>query len=215
MSSAGAALLTALEYPDLRVPAPPGPERARMEQVPAGPTEAQVQQRVAAAVAEAIAACEARLRKELAAEREAAAALHAGRLAECLRQFATEQRSYFERVEMEVVQLSMAIARKVLGREAQADPTLMRALVRVAIEGFEEGAKVTLRVPEGQLERWRQAFAAAELDRICQLAADTTLQDEECMLETAVGSAQFGVEVQLKEIERGFFDLLAMRPAAS
>ncbi len=214
MSSLGAAPVMAFEYLDLRAPALPEPEPPRAEQVLAGPTEAQVQQRIAAAITEAIAACEARLRGELASERERGAVLQRDHLADCVRRFAAEQQSYLERVELEVVQLSLAIARRILVREAQADPTLMRALVRVALGNFKEGATITLKVPERQIEPWRQALAAAELSRFCQLAGDATLHGEECTLETAVGSAHFGVEVQMKEIERGFFDLLALRSAA-
>jgi flagellar assembly protein FliH len=33
------------------------------------------------------------------------------------------------------------------------------------------------------------------------------------VLETELGSANFGLDTQLKEVEQGFFDLLALRPA--
>ncbi len=32
------------------------------------------------------------------------------------------------------------------------------------------------------------------------------------MVETELGSANFGLDTQLKEVEQGFFDLLALRP---
>jgi len=35
---------------------------------------------------------------------------------------------------------------------------------------------------------------------------------DDCVLETDVGSASFSIEAQLKEVEQGFFDLLAQRP---
>jgi flagellar assembly protein FliH len=35
----------------------------------------------------------------------------------------------------------------------------------------------------------------------------------DCILETEMGSANFSIEAQLKEVEQGFFDLLAQRPA--
>jgi flagellar assembly protein FliH len=41
---------------------------------------------------------------------------------------------------------------------------------------------------------------------------DSALEPERCVLETSMGTAQLGVEVQLKEIEQGFMDLLAARP---
>jgi flagellar assembly protein FliH len=42
---------------------------------------------------------------------------------------------------------------------------------------------------------------------------DAQLSPEDCILETDLGSANFSIDAQLKEVEQGFFDLLAQRPA--
>jgi flagellar assembly protein FliH len=34
------------------------------------------------------------------------------------------------------------------------------------------------------------------------------------VLQTELGSANFSLDAQLKEVEQGFFDLLALRPAS-
>ena len=41
---------------------------------------------------------------------------------------------------------------------------------------------------------------------------DATLGPGHCILETELGSTDLTLESQLKEIEQGFFDLLAQRP---
>ena len=41
---------------------------------------------------------------------------------------------------------------------------------------------------------------------------DPTLGPGHCILETELGSTDLTLETQLKEIEQGFFDLLAQRP---
>jgi flagellar assembly protein FliH len=41
---------------------------------------------------------------------------------------------------------------------------------------------------------------------------DGNLGPDDCMLETDLGSADFSIDTQLKEVEQGFFDLLAHRP---
>jgi flagellar assembly protein FliH len=41
---------------------------------------------------------------------------------------------------------------------------------------------------------------------------DTHLGPDDCILETDLGSANFSIDAQMKEIEQGFFDLLAQRP---
>ena len=45
-----------------------------------------------------------------------------------------------------------------------------------------------------------------------EIVDDAALAIERCELRTSMGVAQLGVEVQLKEIEQGFADLLAARP---
>jgi len=41
---------------------------------------------------------------------------------------------------------------------------------------------------------------------------DAALSDHDCLVETELGVANFGLDTQLKEVEQGFFDLLALRP---
>jgi flagellar assembly protein FliH len=41
-----------------------------------------------------------------------------------------------------------------------------------------------------------------------------SLEANNCILETDLGTTELGIETQLKEIEKGFFDLLAQRPEA-
>ena len=60
-------------------------------------------------------------------------------------QFAAQREGYFQRVESEVVQLALSIARKILHREAQIDPLLLAGIVRVALESLNDGTQVRLR----------------------------------------------------------------------
>jgi flagellar assembly protein FliH len=125
-----------------------------------------------------------------------------------------EQRSeYFANVEGEIVQLALSIAAKILHREAQVDPMLLAALVRLAVEGMREGSSVTIRVGRGRGESWKKYFAAIPSMAHVEIAEDEQLSDQDCVLETELGSANFGLDSQLKEVEQGFFDLLALRPA--
>jgi len=47
---------------------------------------------------------------------------------------------------------------------------------------------------------------------IPELIGDASLEPGRCLLETELGSTDLTLETQLKEIEQGFFDLLAQRP---
>jgi flagellar assembly protein FliH len=127
--------------------------------------------------------------------------------------FIEERNDYYARVESEVVQLALAIAAKILHREAQVDPMLVATLVRIAIEKLREGSGVTVRVSPGRISSWKTFFAAQPGTARVDVIEDAQLSDQDCLLETELGTANFGLDTQLKEVEQGFFDLLALRPA--
>jgi flagellar assembly protein FliH len=127
-------------------------------------------------------------------------------------EFQRERRVYFAGVEGEVVKLALAIAARVLHREATMDPLLLTGAVRVAMEKIADDSAVKMRVSVGELELWQGVLAATRHPGL-QIVGDERLQDGSCVLETSVGRVELGVSAQLKEIERGFFDLLQQRPA--
>jgi flagellar assembly protein FliH len=126
--------------------------------------------------------------------------------------FEVQREEYFARVEAEVVQLALAIAAKILHREAQVEPMLVAALVRIAIEKMREGSSVTVRVGPGRAKVWQEFFAGKPNVAHVVVREDAGLSDHDCLLETELGVANFGLDTQLKEVEQGFFDLLALRP---
>lgn len=158
--------------------------------------------------AEAAHEVEQRLRKEyeqkLTAMREPVAAMLAG--------FEEQRSHYYAQVEMEIVQLALSIAAKILHREAQVDPMLLAALVRLAVERMREGSSVTIRVSPGKAASWKQYFTAVPSMQHVEVTEDPQLSDQDCLLETELGTANFGLDSQLKEVEQGFFDLMALRP---
>ena len=118
---------------------------------------------------------------------------------------------YFAQVETEVVKLALAIAARVLHREVTLDPLLLSGVVRVALEQAAEKSGTVLRVPANAIEKWREFFAA-DPESSPQVVGDERLVAGECVLDANVGRVELGVSAQLKEIERGFFDLLEQRP---
>ena len=137
-------------------------------------------------------------------------------IATALAEFARDRSTYFEKVEPEVVQLAMSIARKILHREAQVDPMLLAGIVRVALEQIDGATRVRLRVHPQKAAEWRQ-FLAMQLEptKLPEIFEDPSQPVDQCTVETAMGATSIGLEIQLKEIERGFADLLAARPGKS
>jgi flagellar assembly protein FliH len=134
-------------------------------------------------------------------------------LAEALAQFANDRAVYYQKVEAEVVQLALSIARKILHREAEVDPLLLAGIVRVAVEKIESATAVTLRIHPCNADDWRRYFAMhLNPTAVPEIVEDPSIAPDRCILETAMGVAELGMEVQMKEIEKGLMDLLAARP---
>ena len=144
---------------------------------------------------------EERRREDLEIERSAVSHLCAG--------FAQERKRYFAEVEGEVVKLALAIAARVLQRESVMDPTLLRGVVKVALAKLGDVKGAVLRMNLADEEAWHGAMKHSGVE----VLGDVTLERGELRLEAAGGVAELGIAAQLVEIERGFFDLLARRPA--
>ena len=147
---------------------------------------------------------EAETRDLLARERE--------RLIGVVKEFTLAREKYFTDVEQEVVRLSLAIAERVLHREANIDPILLAGAVRVALDKMADRSGVVLRVSQPDVDAWKLLFHATEHSEKPQVTGDARLQKGDCVLETKMGTVELGVSVQLEEIEKGFFDLLNHRP---
>jgi flagellar assembly protein FliH len=144
-------------------------------------------------------------REEWLEELEERVAVERARVARVCEEFARERSKYFADVEAEVVRLALAIATRVLHREAKMDPLLLAGVVRVALEKVEEESATVLRVPVAEVEMWRGVASS--------VVGDERMKAGECVLETSVGKVELGVSAQLEEIEKGFFDLLQQRPS--
>ena len=148
------------------------------------------------------------------AESEAAVQQQRDGVAQALREFAQERDSYFHHVEGEVVALALAIVRKILRRESQVDPLLLSGLVRVALEKTSASKTARMRVNPSQVPLWKEYFSAhPDLPLTPEIEGDATLETNQCHLETEFGVTEVNIETQLKEIEKGLFDLLAQRPS--
>jgi len=148
------------------------------------------------------------------AEREAQAAALASsepsrvrQAAELIESFTEERDSYLHHVEHEVVELALAVAARILRREAQMDPLLLTGAVRVALGQLSGSTQVRLRVPAAELELWTEAVALLpNLAVKPTVLAGDEMRTGDCAIETELGSVDVGIRAQLAEIERGFFN---------
>ncbi|WP_263415691.1 FliH/SctL family protein [Terriglobus albidus] len=123
--------------------------------------------------------------------------------------FEADRKRYFADAEAEVVKLALALARRILNREAKLDPLMLRGVVRVAVEQMTSEDEVRLRVPRADVAAWTEILQGQDV----QVEGDAGLQPGGCELYTKCGSVDLGVEAQLSEIETSFCELLGKRPS--
>lgn len=122
-------------------------------------------------------------------------------------EFHCERDRYLHAVEQEVVRLALAVAARILRREAQMDPLLLAGAVRVALGQLAGASEIRLRVPAKEAELWQETIALVPNLAVRPLViADENLRLGDCAVESKVGTVDLGIRAQLGEIERGFFD---------
>ena len=149
-----------------------------------------------------------RLEREAHVAAEAATeSQRARQMAALIEKFAGERDRYLKAVEEEVVHLALAIAARILRREAQADPLLLLGAVRVALGQVAASSELRLRVPAADLELWTAALALLPHQNVKPtVVAGEGMRLGECTMETSLGKADLSVRAQLGEIERNLFE---------
>jgi flagellar assembly protein FliH len=135
-----------------------------------------------------------------AAGQRGEAMLH--RLTETLAELTSVRAEMIRQTERQMVQLALAIARRILHREVSLDPDLLLAMARVALERLGETAQVTIRLHPDD-------YAAAGAARVAEISrstvtvvADARLSRGACRVESEMGLLDVGIDAQLQEVGR-------------
>jgi len=179
--------------------APPPDVGARLAAV-----QQQAEQRVREAHASGLREGEAAGRQRAAAELQPAI----DRLARTVAEIGGLRSRLRAEAEADLVQLSLAIARRVLRREIAIDPEALHGLILGALEKLsgQEITRVRVHPAHAALltESLRHNNAGAKVDVI----ADPGREVGSMIFETTRGNLDASVESQLQEIERGLADRL-------
>ena len=119
---------------------------------------------------------------------------------------ARDRKRFLAEAETQVVHLALAVARKILAREAAADPMHLTAIVRAALARIHDSSGSTLRVNRTQLEGWTTLFSETETE--LEIIADEQLEEGSVVLETRIGHVELGIRAQMEEVERGLEELM-------
>jgi flagellar assembly protein FliH len=112
--------------------------------------------------------------------------------------------------EADVVKLSLAIARRILHRELNADPESIQGIVYAGLQKLQNREISRVRVAPTAIEPVRGALERAGIAPAVNIVADTKLRAGDILFETSLGELDGSIETQLQEIERGFADRLGL-----
>ena len=113
--------------------------------------------------------------------------------------------------EADMLQLSLAIARRVLCRELSIDPEAMHGLVLAALEKLQVQEICRVRAHPSQAPQIAAALEKAHRGVPVQVIADSSREPGALVFETERGNLDASVDTQLAEIERGLTDRLRRR----
>ncbi len=126
------------------------------------------------------------------------------RMAQAVAELAALRPRLREEAESDVIQLSLAIARRILHRELSVDPTAMQALARVALDRLARQEVYRVRIHPSQADAVRAALS--ERSPEIEISADPRQDLGALMFETNRGKMDASVCAQFEEIERGLTD---------
>lgn len=161
--------------------------------------QAAYQQGIAAGQAAAAQAAQARLDPAL------------GALADIVNELAGCRRILRAQAEGATVALAMAIARRVLHRELNIDPTAILGLVKAAFDRCDASETHRLRVSPSDARLIQENRSRLEFPQALEVMPDPALVSGSAIFETSRGELDASVDTQLSEIERGLTDVLRRR----
>jgi flagellar assembly protein FliH len=124
------------------------------------------------------------------------------RLTETLDELTSLRAQMIHQTEHQMVQLALAVARRVVHREISLDRDLLVAMARVALDRLGESAQVTVRLSPEDFDATAAARATQWTGTNITVVADSRVSRGGCRIESDLGVMDAGVDAQIQEIAR-------------
>lgn len=121
------------------------------------------------------------------------------RLRQTLDQLSTLRDDLTRRTEREMVELALAIAGRILHREVTLDRELLLVMARLALDRLTDVSTATIRLhpdDEAAARAGRDGWPGGSVT----IVSDAAVRPGSCVLETAAGQMELGIDAQLKEM---------------
>lgn len=124
------------------------------------------------------------------------------RLSETITELTALRASMIRQTETQIVELALAVARRIVLREVSLDRNLLIAIVRVALDRLGESARVTVRLHPDEYEATGAARVAEFAGTDVAFVPDARVGRGGCRVESDMGMLDAGVDAQIQEIAR-------------
>jgi flagellar assembly protein FliH len=128
------------------------------------------------------------------------------RLGETLEELASLRRTLLQQSERQLVQLALAIARRIVRREIAADEELLTALARVAIDRLGDSGPATIHLHPDDFARAAARGAHQWEAAHVSVVADPAVSRGGCLVESPFGFVDAGIDAQFQELARALLD---------
>jgi flagellar assembly protein FliH len=136
------------------------------------------------------------------------------RLTETLDDLTSLRAQMIHQTEHQMVQLALAVARRVVHREISLDRDLLVAMARVALDRLGESAQVTVRLSPEDFEATAGARASQWTGTNVTVVADSRVSRGGCRIDSDLGVMDAGADAQIQEIARALLGDAAERTGA-
>jgi flagellar assembly protein FliH len=136
------------------------------------------------------------------------------RLAQTLDELKSLRATMVRQTEQQMVQLALAIARKVLRREATIDQDLLVAMARVALERVGESGAATIRLNPEDYSQTVQRHGDHWAGSRVKVVADPGVSRGGCLVESEYGFVDASVDAQFDQVAQAMADSEHQRDAA-
>jgi flagellar assembly protein FliH len=118
------------------------------------------------------------------------------------------RRETYQKIEKEVVQLALAIARKIICREIAMDKEVVVCVAQEALALVEDPGQIKIKMNPADLQginetRYQLSELISDIDNVT-LAAEDSIQSGGRVIETNLGEIDARIEKQLQAVEEAF-----------
>lgn len=124
------------------------------------------------------------------------------RLTQTVEELAGVRAQMIRQTERQMVELALAVARRIIHREVSLDRDLLIAMARVALDRLGESATITVKLHPEDFAATSAARVSRTMGTCVTVLEDPRLERGACLVESDLGTIDVSVDAQIEEVAR-------------